>query len=182
MIHQAIAKKRRQRLGWPLGLILLGTLLGSCGGYPRYLNFPYDAGGRSLNSRSEELTPQVAFPYLAFVSDRNGSQGIYLFDMKAQRLLELPGLNNLEVVASHPAVTEDGRYLVFCGNRQGKADIYLYDRQTQQKRNLTESLNFETRNPTISADGDRLAFEVAKNGQWDIMIMDKFGKILSPSG
>ncbi|MFM7382137.1 MAG: hypothetical protein ACKO1W_03640, partial [Microcystaceae cyanobacterium] len=102
MRHGAIAKKRRQRLGWPLGLILLGTLLGSCGGYPRYLNFPYDAGGRSLNSRSEELTPQVAFPYLAFVSDRNGSQGIYLFDMKAQRLLELPGLNNLEVVASHP--------------------------------------------------------------------------------
>ncbi|MGL5035254.1 MAG: TolB family protein, partial [Microcystaceae cyanobacterium] len=127
---------------------------------------------------SEELNPHISSPYLVFVSDRNSSQAIFLFDTKNRRLVDLPGLNSLDAVASHPAISEDGRYLVFAASRQGKSDIYLYDRQTQQKRNLTESLNFETRNPTITADGDRLAFEIAKNGQWDIMVMERSGAIV----
>jgi Tol biopolymer transport system component len=115
---------------------------------------------------------------VVFVSDRNSSQAVYLFDTQRRRLVDLPGLNSLNEIASHPAITEDGRYIVFSASRQGKSDIYLYDRETQQKRNLTESLNFETRNPTISADGDRIAFEVAQNGQWDIMVVDRSGTVL----
>jgi Tol biopolymer transport system component len=157
---------------------LLGLMLGSCG-YPRYLSLPFDRTGRSVNSGSEELSPQVSFPFLIFASDRNGSQGIYLYNLQTRRLEDLPRLNALDQVSSHPGISEDGRYVVFALSRQGKTDIVLYDQQTQQKRNLTESLDADVRNPVISADGDRLAFEVAKQGQWDIMVMDQQGAIIS---
>ncbi len=159
-------------------LLLSGLWLSGCGGYPRYLSFPYDRAGRGLNSASEDLTPHLSPPYLVLSSDRNGSQGIYLFNIQSRQLQNLPGLNSLDQIASQPAISEDGRYVVFAASRQGTSDIYLYDRETQQKRNITASLDAETRNPTISANGDRLAFEVAKQGQWDIMVTDRQGNRL----
>lgn len=162
---------------WGL-LSLLCSSLSGCG-YPRYLSLPFDRGGRSVNSASEELSPQIVFPFLIFASDRNSSQGIYLYNLQTRRLENLPRLNALDQVASDPSISEDGRYIVFTLTRQGKNDIALYDQQTQQTRNLTESLDADVRNPVINADGDRLAFEVAKQGQWDIMVMDRQGTILN---
>jgi Tol biopolymer transport system component len=157
-------------------LILASTLLSSCTGYPRFLNFPFEASGRSLNSLNSELTPQVTDKYIVFASDRNGSQDIYLYDAKSRRLVDLPGLNSLNEIASDPSISEDGRYIVFAANVLGKSSIYLYDRQTQQKRNLSNNIQGEVRNHTISADASLIAFEVATNGQWDIYICDRFGK------
>ena len=156
-------------------MAILTTLLNSCGGYPRLLRFPLDPGGRGLNSRASELTPQVTSSYIIFVSDRNGSQDVYLFNAQKRQLIDLPGLNSLDEIASHPSISEDGRYIVFATSRQGKSNIYLYDRQNQQKRSLTENLQAEVRNPMINADGDRVVFEIAQDGQWDIMIYDRQG-------
>ncbi|MEM8777923.1 MAG: Tol biopolymer transporter periplasmic protein, partial [Cyanobacteria bacterium P01_G01_bin.49] len=153
-------------------MALTSSIVSGCSGYPRLLNFPFDGSGRSLNSRSAELTPQITTTYIVFVSDRNGSQDIYLFDAQKQQLISLPGLNSLDEVASHPSISEDGRYLVFSGSRQGKTNIYLYDRQTEQKRNLAGNLSAEVRNPIINAEGTIVAFEVAKDGQWGIINHD----------
>lgn len=157
-------------------MTILATLLNSCGSYPRLLKFPIDRGGRGLNSLSSELTPQVTSSYIIFVSDRNGSQDVYLFDAQKRQLIDLPGLNSFDEVASHPSISEDGRYIVFATSRQGKSNIYLYDRQNQQKRSLTENLKAEVRNPMINADGDYITFEIAQDGQWDIMVYDRSGK------
>ena len=165
-----------------ISTLTLASFLSSCTGYPRLLNFPFDPGGRSLNSRNSELMPQVASPYLVFVSDRNGSQDVYLFDTQARRLIDLPGLNSLNEIASHPSISEDGRYIVFAASRQGRTGIYLYDRETQQKRNLTENLAAEVRNPTISADSSTIAFEIARDGQWDIAVYDREGNPLAIPG
>ena len=149
------------------------SLLSGCGGYPRIINYPFDTGGRGLNSPALEIHPQIASQYIAFVSDRNGSQDVYLYDAKNRRLIDLPGLNSFDEIASHPSVSEDGRYLVFTVSRQGKPDIYLYDRTTLVKRNLTANLLAEVRNPIISADGSKIAFEIAANGQWDIAVYNR---------
>lgn len=109
------------------------------------------------------------------MSDRNGSQDVYLFNAQKRQLIDLPGLNSLDEVASHPSISEDGRYIVFATSRQGKSNIYLYDRQNQQKRSLTENLQAEVRNPMINADGDLVVFEIAQDGQWDIMIYNRAG-------
>ena len=159
-------------------LFSLSSFISGCVGYPRLVNFPFDRLGKSLNSPAAELTPQVSSRYLVFVSDRNGSQDIYLYDLNKRRLIDLPGLNSLREIASHPSVSEDGRYIAFTASSQGRSHIYLYDRETQQKRLLTDNLDAEVRNPTISADGSVIAFEAASDGQWDILVYDRFGQPL----
>lgn len=158
-------------------------LLTSCGGSGRVLDFPFDSGGRSLNSPASELSPNISGRYLVFVSDRRGSQDIYLYDTTERRIIDLPGLNSLDAIASHPAISEDGKTIVFAGSRQGRTGIYLYKRETLQLRNLTESLPAEVRNPTISADGSTIAFESGQNGKWEIVVYDRNGKPLDlPTG
>ena len=151
-------------VSWMLGLVSAIAMQG-CSAYPKILNFPLDPGGRSLNSRSLELSPEVNSQYIVFASDRNGSQDIYLFEVESGQTTLLPGLNALNEIASQPSISEDGRYIVFEVNRLGESDIYLYDREFQQKRNLTANVAQEVRHPNISADGSTIAYEVAENGQ-----------------
>lgn len=157
--------------------LVIGTLvLTGCNNYPRFVNFPFNASGRSLNSLQSELNPQISANFIVFASDRNGSQDIYLYDTRTRSLVNLPGLNALNEIASDPSISEDGRYLVFAASLQGKSIIYLYDRETQQRRNLSSGIEGEVRNPTISANGELIAFEVGTNGQWDIVISDRLGR------
>jgi len=81
-------------------------------------------------------------------------------------LIDLPGLNSFDAIATDPAVSENGRYIVF--SRQGRLGIFI-DRELRSLRNLTGNLQAEVRNPTISADGSTIAFESSANGQWDIL-------------
>ncbi len=162
-----------------LSAIALAGLLNGCGGYPRLLSYPFDPGGRSLNSPASDLTPQIAGRYIVFTSDRFGGQDVYLFDAVSRNLINLPGLNSFDAIASNPDVSENGRYIVFTGSRQGREGIFLYDRETNQSRNLTANLQAEVRNPTISADGNSIAFESSANGQWDILVYNRFGQPLN---
>ncbi len=155
------------------------TLLTGCVGYPRLLSYPFDPGGRSLNSPASELTPQISGRYVVYTSDRRGSQDVYMFDMVTRNLIDVPGLNAFDAIASHPSVSDDGRSIVFAASRQGRTAIFLYDRETRQSRNLTVNLQAEVRNPTISADGTRIAFEYSNNGQWDILVYNRSGQPLT---
>jgi Tol biopolymer transport system component len=143
------------------------------------MTFPFDPNGRSLNSPFADIQPRVSGRYLVFVSDRRGSQDIYLFDTVAQNLIELPGLNSIDMLVSSPAISENGRFIVFTGSRDGRSGIYVYDRDTRQLRNLTENLRAEVRNPTISADGNLIAFQSSTGGQWDILFYNRFGQPLT---
>ena len=155
------------------------SLLTGCVGYPRIVNYPFDPGGRSLNSPGAELNPQVSDRYIIFSSDRRGRQDIYLYDRLNKQLINLPGLNALDAIASEPSISRDGRYIVFASFRGGKSNIFLYDRETTQLRNLTANLQAQVRNPTISADGSTIAFESGANGQWDLLVYNRFGQRLN---
>jgi Tol biopolymer transport system component len=157
-------------------VLLLPALLGGCG--PRLIAYPYDPAGRSLNSPFSEITPRLAGHYLVFASDRRGSQDIYLFDTSTRSLIDLPGLNAIDMVASNPAVSENGRLIVFVGSREGRTGVYLYDRETRQLRNLTENLRAEVRNPSITADGNMVAFQSNVGGKWEILFYNRFGQPL----
>ncbi|MEA5618891.1 Tol biopolymer transporter periplasmic protein [Cronbergia sp. UHCC 0137] len=160
-------------------LFLCSSLLTGCFGYPRLLNYPFDGGGRSLNSLASDLNPQISGRYIVFNTDRRGSQDVYMFDTLTRNLVDLPGLNAFDAIATHPSASENGRFVVFVASRQGRSAVFLYDRDTRQSRNLTGDLQAEVRNPTISADGSRIAFEYTNNGQWDILIYDRFGQRLN---
>ena len=160
---------------------IFSILLTSCSNYPRLLSFPFADNNKSFNTRSAELNPYVAGNYITFISDRNGSQDVYLFDAKTRRLINLPGLNAFNEVASSPSISEDGRYIVFLVVAQEKSGLYLYDRTTQQKRPLMTEPDQEIRNPMISSNGEKITFEIVNNGQWDIAVTDIKGKPLNSS-
>lgn len=165
---------RRRIVGGGL-LVLLAGLVSSCAG-AQLVSFPYDPGGRSLNSQFAEQNPAIAGRYIVFTSDRRNSQDIYLYDTITRTMIETPGLNAIDMIESHPTISENGRYIAFTGNRDGRSGIYLYDRDTRQLRNLTENLRTQVRHPAISADGNAIAFESSANGQWDILIYNRFGQ------
>jgi beta propeller repeat protein len=162
-----------------LAAVVLTSLLTSCTSATRLLDFPFDPGGRSLNSPASEINPQISGRYIVFVSDRRGSPDVYLYDANTRNLIDLPGLNSLDAIASHPVVTEDGQTIVFGAIRQGRSGIYIYNRETHQLRNLTENLPAEVRNPTISSDASTIAFESSQNGRWEIVVYDRSGKPLN---
>ncbi len=155
-----------------MGITLLVT---SCRG-GGLVNFPYDPNGRSLNSPFADLTPRVSGRYIAFVSDRRGSQDIFLYDINARMLVDLPGLNAIDLVAATPCLSENGQYIAFHGIREGRSGIFLYDRNTRQLRNLTENIKAAVRNPSITADGNTIAFESSARGRWDIVLVDRSGQ------
>ncbi len=166
-----------------MAVIALAGLLSSCTGYPRLLSFPFDSGGRSLNSLASQLNPKIAGRYIVFSSDRRGSQDIYLFDTVDGHLIDLPGLNQFDAIASNPGISQNGRFIVFAAIRQGRSGIFIYDRETSQLRNLTTDLQAEVRHPTISADGSTIAFESSANGHWGILVYDRSGQPLNvPTG
>lgn len=156
--------------------LLFASVLSGCG--PQLVNFPFDLGGRSLNSNFSDLQPRISGRYIVFVSDRSGSQNLYLYDTVMHSLVDLPGLNAIDMVVSSPGISENGRFIVFAGSREGRSGIYLYNRETRQLRNLTENLKAEVRNPTITADGDTIAFESSLNGQWDVLLYNRDGQPL----
>ncbi|MBD2103476.1 TolB family protein [Leptolyngbya sp. FACHB-261] len=155
--------------------LLLPLLLAGCSGYPRFLGPNVDPSGSGLNSTYADENPQIGPEgrFVLFTSDRKGSRDVFLYDNQNQRLLEMPGLNGLDSLTSHPVASADAKWLVFAANRQGRAGIYLYNRETQQLQNLTQGLNSDVRNPTISADGSTIAFESSVGGQWDILVYNR---------
>jgi len=165
-----------------LSLVLLGPLLASCGGYPQVVKLPFSQQGDGVNTAASEFHPEMNDRYVAFVSDRNGSQDIYLYDQRDRELISLPGLNALDEMAFDPTVSEDGRFIVFTKTSQGQSDIYLYNRETRSLRNLTGNLSAQVRHPTISADGSTIAFEANPDGNWDILVYNRSGRPLDLPG
>jgi len=160
-----------------LGGLCLTPFLASCGGgYPQVLKVPFSQGTEGLNTPASEFHPEISKGYVAFVSDRNGSQDIYLYDQRDRALISIPGLNALDEMAFDPTVSEDGRYIAFTKTRQGRSDIFLYNRETRSLQNLTSNLSAQVRHPTISADGSMIAFEANPDGNWDILIYDRRGE------
>ncbi|MGA7933071.1 MAG: Tol biopolymer transporter periplasmic protein [Kovacikia sp.] len=128
------------------------------------------------------MNPRISGRYIVFSSDRKGSPDIYLYDTVTHSLVDLPGLNAINRMASNPAISENGRFIVFVGVQEGRSGIYLYDCTTRQLRNLTENLKAEVRNPTISGDGNTIAFQSSASGQWDIVFYNRSGQPLNRLG
>lgn len=111
--------------------------------------------------------------FLAFVSNRNGSQQILLYNLEQQQFISTPGLNRPETIAENPSLSYTGRYIAYITSDQGRPVVALYDRATQQSQILTPNYRSWIRNPSISPDGRYVVFETTVRGQWDIEVLDR---------
>lgn len=132
-------------------------------------------GSLALNSRYNDEKPALSGNgrFLAFVSNRNGSRNILLYDLQQQRLTPLPRLNRREIITESPSLSYTGRYITYIATDQGKPTLFLYDRATQQAQILSQWYPGWIRNPSISPDGRYIVFESSSRGQWDIEVLDR---------
>lgn len=132
-------------------------------------------GSAALNSRYTEEQPSLSGNgrLLGFVSNRNGSRNILVYDLQQQQIIPLPRLNRRETIAESPSLSYTGRYIVYLASDQGKPVIVLYDRATQQSQALSQWYLGWVRNPNISPDGRYIVFESSSRGQWDIEVLDR---------
>lgn len=133
----------------------------------------------ALNSRYTDEQPALSGNrrFLAFVSNRNGSRNILMYDLQQQHLISLPRLNRRESIAESPSLSHTGRYIAYIASDQGKPTLVLYDRATQQAQVLSQWYQGWVRNPSISPDGRFIVFESGSRGQWDIEVLDRGSNI-----
>lgn len=157
-----------QGIRWGMGFIMIG-LVTSCGITAR------QAGPVTLNSRYNDEQPALSGDgrWLAFVSNRNGSNQLWLYNLQEQRFDNPLGLNRSDVIAESPSLSRTGRYIVYIASLQGRPDIVLYDRATRRSELLTQAYRSWVRNPQISPEGRYIVFETSRRGQWDIEVLDR---------
>lgn len=129
----------------------------------------------TLNSRYHDEQPALSGDgrWLAFISNRHGTSELLVYDLNAQQFVDLPNLNQQNIIYESPSLSRTGRYIVFLSSPLGKPDIILYDRATKRSDILTQGYRHWVRNPHISPDGRYIVFESARRGQWDIEVLDR---------
>lgn len=122
--------------------------------------------------------PNLSGNLIAFVSDRNGTPDVFVWDRA------LRGVRNIPVLVSdsldlEPAITSDGHYLSFASNRLGGAggfDLYLYNLASSLMVPLTVNAATHERNPSFGAGGDVICFQSDRAGglgKWDIWVYSR---------
>lgn len=133
----------------------------------------------TLNSRYTDEQPGLSGNgrFIAFVSDRNGSRQILMYDLQQQRLIDLPSLNRPNAIAENPSLSYTGRYIAYIASDMGTPAIELYDRVTSRPQVLTMGYRGWIRHPNISPDGRYIVFETSRRGQWDVEVFDRGSNI-----
>jgi Tol biopolymer transport system component len=110
---------------------------------------------------------------IAFVSDRDGSEQIYLMDSEGRNQYQLTRIKNIGLGGL--SWSPDGQYLAFTlrpSEKQGSA-IYTIRADGSELRRLTSG--YADHSPSWSSDGKYLAYVSARGGPYDVWIMDHNG-------
>ncbi|WP_246198698.1 TolB family protein [Sodalinema gerasimenkoae] len=164
----------RWRRGWrrqlkPIALSLAISLgLGGCAG-----RGPEPPVALDSYYRDEQPALSGDGRLLAFVSGRDGTQSILLYDLQRRRFIDLPNLNRDDAIAESPSLSYSGRYIVYLASDRGRPEIELYDRITRRTQVLSSGYRGWVRHPRISPDGRYIVFQTGRRGQWDIEIIDR---------
>ena len=109
---------------------------------------------------------------LAFVSDRDGNNEIYVMDANGQNQTRLTDNDYWD---GSPSWFPDGSRLAFMSNRDGNGEIYVMDSDGQNQTRLTDNDGWDWF-PSWSLDGSRLAFVSDRDGNSEIYVMDSDGQ------
>lgn len=112
---------------------------------------------------------------IAFTSDRDGTEGIYVMPADGSNPIRLSSDLTDD---REPAWSPDGNKIAFTSRRDGNDEIYVMNADGSNPMRLTNSGSFKE-DPAWSPDGTRIAFESNQSGQVQIYVMDADGSNLS---
>lgn len=129
---------------------------------------------RPLNVRGTSPAFSPDGTRIAFVSDLNGSQDIYVMDVDGNNIVQITDDRQHEV---WPAWSPDGDRIVFVSEgegREGNRDLYSVHVDGSNRERLTDHPAPDYA-PAWSPDGTRIAFDSNREGVLSIYIMDADG-------
>jgi len=110
---------------------------------------------------------------IAFWSNREGKNKIYVMDADGSNVNRLTNLDGVD-----PVWSPDGRKIVFGSERDGNPEIYVMDADGSNQTRLTRNLAAEGAT-AWSPDGSKIAFASNRDHDnpynWDIYVMDADG-------
>jgi hypothetical protein len=127
------------------------------------------AGGPPLQPKPPGLGPGTG--KIAFVSDRDGNEEIYLIQAAGGSLVNL---TNHPAADSQPAFSPDGQRIAFVSNRDGNNEIYLMNADGTGLTNMTNN-PADDGEPAWLYDGSALAFASDRDGNFEIYIAGQSG-------
>jgi hypothetical protein len=134
---------------------------------------------RLADSQAGFLSPPTWSPdgtKIAFVSDRDGNQDIWVMDSHGSNL---SNLTREEAKDYSPAWSPNGDWIAFASVRDSPYwELYLMRPDGSDVQRLTWWEDASDWSPTWSPDGMRLAFASKRDGNWEIYAMDRDGSNL----
>jgi len=127
-------------------------------------------GSRGRNGWAE-LSPDGM--KIAFVSDRSGSDEIYVCNADGSNLLQLTNLGNARK-PSRPHWSPDSQKIVFDSLIRGRTAVFVMNANGGQPRPLTDEVS-DNLNPSWSHDGQWIYFTSNRTGEWQIWKMPSQG-------
>jgi len=125
----------------------------------------------------ESISPTMtgsSYPKIAFSSDRDGNQEVYLVDINGYGLINLTSRSGDD---SRPTFSNDGSKIAVRFENDGIRDICVMESNGSHYSNLTNNTTRETRdeNPEFSPDGSQIVFTSYRDGEKQIYIMNSDG-------
>jgi TolB protein len=117
------------------------------------------------------VQPPINVGQIAFTSNREGGQQIYLMNADGSNVRRLASGSNRDAV---PAWSPDGRQIVFQSERDENWEIYVISADGGEARNLTVNPAFDVK-PDWSPGGRLIAFETYRDGNYEIYLMNADG-------
>ena len=119
--------------------------------------------GETLGDRDLSWSPDGT--RIAFTSDRDGNEEIYVVDLETRRETNL---SNDEAADTRPAWSPDGSKIAFLSRRFRGVDIYVMNADGTGQTNLTRFAATYT-DPIWSPDGARIAFTSRRDVRADVL-------------
>ena len=121
-----------------------------------------------LGDEDYSVIGKVISSRVYFVSDRNGSSGVYSMDMDGNDLKVLMSNTDSEITYTHPVVSPDGEMMAFHSTMDSVDAIWIKDSRTGEITRLTDGVW-----PDWSPDGRRIVYCKNTTGdKRDIFIID----------
>src|SRR5436309_9443724 len=126
----------------------------------------------TAEGQSGSAAINVVPPTLAFTTNRDGNDEIYVVDAAGTDVLNL---SHNPANEDWPSWSPDGSKIAFHSDRDGNFDVYVMNADGTGPVNLTLNPAWDDVDALWSPDGSKIAFTTTRDGNHDVYVMNADG-------